>query len=54
VSSLNNLEAMAHEQLSMKKVTSREIDYHRMETFLLLSNEERKKSFYRKVSSNLR
>jgi len=38
----------------MQKVISREISYHNIEMFLLFSDNERKKQFYKKLNQSLR
>jgi hypothetical protein len=50
---LKKLESAAHEQLSLGKIISREMDYSRIELFLLLSTPAQRQPFYAKLRSDL-
>jgi hypothetical protein len=47
------LEAKAHEQLSLAKIVNREMDYSKIELFLLLSTSYQRAIFYNKIRQDL-
>lgn len=47
------LESRAHQQLTLPKITSREIDYSHIHTFLLLATQQQRNAFYAKIRQDL-
>ena len=50
---VRDLEAQAHEQLSLSKIVSREMDYSHIELFFLLSTAYQRAAFYAKLRQDL-
>ena len=50
---MRDLEAQAHEQLSLSKIVSREMDYSHIELFFLLSTTYQRAAFYAKLRQDL-
>lgn len=50
---IRRLESKAHEQLSLSKIVNREMDYSKIEFFLLLSTPHQRSSFYSKFRNDL-